>query len=151
MGIPCNQIQQNGQPSASKGCRWKNVLNALFGSNTKHWLRNLTTRFWDRGWCGNDLLRQWRALAQECISIPESWSVMAVILRVVIQRSGQLVPISGEHFINSMPITALINRLDPPPPDDMYAGGQKLNYRDFNRGANRWRYRPISRQLDLYP
>jgi len=63
----------------------------------------------------------------------------------VIQRSGQLVPISGEHFINSMPITAL----QPTLTTARWCCRQPKNsiIGISNRGANRWRYRPISRQL----
>ena len=38
---------------------------------------------------------------------------------------------SGTEFISSMPITALVARLDPPAPDHVRAAAAQLTYRDF--------------------
>jgi protoporphyrinogen oxidase len=37
----------------------------------------------------------------------------------------------GEHFVSSMPIRELIERLDPPPPEWVLRAGKKFRYRDF--------------------
>ena len=39
--------------------------------------------------------------------------------------------ISGTHFISSMPIRELIQKLSPAAPDDVVAAANSLNYRDF--------------------
>jgi protoporphyrinogen oxidase len=39
--------------------------------------------------------------------------------------------VTGDAFISSMPISELINRLDPPPPPEVLAAANGLSYRDF--------------------
>jgi protoporphyrinogen oxidase len=42
-----------------------------------------------------------------------------------------MIEISGGHFISSMPLPALIARLDPPPPTDVLHAAKQLSYRAF--------------------
>ena len=51
----------------------------------------------------------------------------------------------GEHFISSMPIRHLIERLDPPPPDWLVDAVRHFNYRDFLTVAL------VVKQPDLFP
>jgi protoporphyrinogen oxidase len=39
--------------------------------------------------------------------------------------------VTGDAFISSMPISELINKLDPPPPPEVVAAAKGLSYRDF--------------------
>ncbi|MGI9188803.1 MAG: NAD(P)/FAD-dependent oxidoreductase [Longimicrobiaceae bacterium] len=39
--------------------------------------------------------------------------------------------IEGEHFISTMPIRDLVRALEPAPPEEIRAGGEGLQYRDF--------------------
>ena len=135
-GIPCNQIQAEWASQRIKGLSLKTaVLNALFGSNDT---KTLIKEF-DYPVLGPGMM--WQRFSEAVESkggqVKLNTGVLRLeregchIKRVIAQRDGQLIHISGEQFISSMPITALINRLDPPPPDDVLQAAQKLNYRDF--------------------
>ncbi len=39
--------------------------------------------------------------------------------------------IEGDHFISTMPVRELIEKLDPPPPEEVQEAGRGLKYRDF--------------------
>lgn len=53
--------------------------------------------------------------------------------------------VAGEAFISSMPISELINKLDPPPPPEVLAAANGLTYRDFISVIL------IVKQPDLFP
>src|SRR6185503_11984916 len=53
------------------------------------------------------------------------------ITSVVVARDGARRTIAGTHFISSMPVTALVARLDPPAPPDVREAAASLHYRDF--------------------
>jgi protoporphyrinogen oxidase len=50
---------------------------------------------------------------------------------VTIQRAGSTRTLQAAHVISSMPVTELIQRLDPPPPAEVLEAAGKLKYRDF--------------------
>lgn len=45
--------------------------------------------------------------------------------------AGETRRIEGDHFVNSMALRDLIERMDPPPPDHVIEAANKLKYRDF--------------------
>jgi protoporphyrinogen oxidase len=53
------------------------------------------------------------------------------ITSVVVGRDGARRTVPGTHFISSMPVTALVARLDPPAPPDVREAAASLHYRDF--------------------
>jgi protoporphyrinogen oxidase len=53
------------------------------------------------------------------------------ITRVIAKQGEKTLEITGQHFINSMPIAALVHRLDPLPPEPVLAAARGLKYRDF--------------------
>ncbi|MGB3200490.1 MAG: FAD-dependent oxidoreductase, partial [Nodosilinea sp.] len=53
------------------------------------------------------------------------------ITKVVAKQGNHTFDVVGEHFINSMPIALLVNRLDPLPPEEVLAAARGLKYRDF--------------------
>lgn len=53
------------------------------------------------------------------------------VTKVVAKSDGKTFELVGEHFINSMPITALVHRLDPLPPEEILTAAKGLKYRDF--------------------
>ena len=53
------------------------------------------------------------------------------ITSVVVARDGARRTIAGTHFISSMPVTALVARLDPPAPPEVREAAASLHYRDF--------------------
>jgi len=50
-------------------------------------------------------------------------------VEIVVDGQPQTVP--GTHFISSMPIRELVQKMSPRPPDDIVAAAEALNYRDF--------------------
>jgi protoporphyrinogen oxidase len=53
------------------------------------------------------------------------------VTAVVLRNAAGAVEIEGRHFINSMPLSQLLTRLDPPPPVDILVSAGQLTYRDF--------------------
>ena len=53
------------------------------------------------------------------------------ITSVVISNQGVDEEVRGDHFISSMPLTELVQKLDKPPPDDVLSASRRLHYRDF--------------------
>jgi protoporphyrinogen oxidase len=50
---------------------------------------------------------------------------------IAIACNGHTETVPGTDFISSMPITELIQKLDPPPPETVLRAAQELHYRDF--------------------
>jgi len=50
---------------------------------------------------------------------------------VVAQQGDRTFYLTADHYVSSMPITALLRRLDPLPPDFVLEAANKLKYRDF--------------------
>lgn len=48
-----------------------------------------------------------------------------------VSREGKPERIEGTHFISTMPIRELIQKLEPPAPDNVLRAAEALNYRDF--------------------
>jgi len=57
----------------------------------------------------------------------EGWRVTEVVLR----QKGVERTLAGSDFISSMPISELIQKLDPPAPPEVQAAASGLTYRDF--------------------
>lgn len=110
-GMPCNQIQAEWAAQRIKGLSLKSaVINALFGSNDT---KSLINEF-DYPVLGPGMMWQRFTLAVESKGgrVDLNTGVVKLerdghhIKRMIVQRDGKRVPISGEHFISSMPITA---------------------------------------------
>ena len=67
-------------------------------------------------------------LGAEAIKIPHSGSR---IKQIIVRQGKQTFALKGEHFINSMPVSALVHRLDPLPPSAVLSAARGLKYRDF--------------------
>ena len=50
---------------------------------------------------------------------------------VVVRVNGAEETVAGTDFISSMPVTELLKRLDPPPPEKFLEAARGLKYRDF--------------------
>jgi protoporphyrinogen oxidase len=50
---------------------------------------------------------------------------------ITVRQNGETREVTGEQFISSMPVTALVQRLDPPAPDHVLKASRSLNYRAF--------------------
>jgi protoporphyrinogen oxidase len=53
------------------------------------------------------------------------------IKSITAQQGDKTMTFTGDHFISSMPVTALLHRLDPLPPAHVLEAARGLKYRDF--------------------
>jgi hypothetical protein len=82
---------------------------------------------------------------ERCQEISENWNIPIqlnsdvvgvergerLIKSTTVKYSDRADQINGEYFVSSMPITLLMIRLDPLPPDHVLEAAQGLKYRDF--------------------
>jgi len=135
-GIPCSQIRADWAAQRIKNLSLKQaVINALFGSqNAKSLIKKFDYprlgpgMMWER--CQEVLERHGSPvhLNTEIVSVKREGTR---VTKVIAKQGEQTFELEGDHFINSMPITALVRRLDPLPPDEILAAAKGLKYRDF--------------------
>jgi protoporphyrinogen oxidase len=139
-GIPCDKIQAEWAAQRIKGLSLsKAVINALFGSNdTKTLIKEFDYPILGPGM----MWEKCRDLIEETGS-PVKMNTRALriertgnrIDRVIAQAgnagSNEIFEVTGDHFISSMPVTALVKRLHPPAPPAVLKAADSLNYRDF--------------------
>jgi protoporphyrinogen oxidase len=53
------------------------------------------------------------------------------VTAIEVAGNGRTERVTGSHFISTMPVRELVHKLDPPPPPEILAAADKLNYRDF--------------------
>ncbi|EAW36472.1 NAD(P)/FAD-dependent oxidoreductase [Lyngbya sp. PCC 8106] len=135
-GIPCNKIEAEWAAQRIKGLSLKKaVINALFGSNdTKTLIKKFDYPIYGPG-------MMWERFQQKVDEkggqVSLNTRVMNVkregyhITEITAYQDGQEMTITGDNFISSMPVTALVNRLDPLPPDEVLHAAKSLSYRDF--------------------
>lgn len=135
-GIPCSQIRADWAAQRIKNMSLKEaVLNAIFGSkNAKSLIKKFDYprlgpgMMWER--C-QDLLEADGSpvyLNTEVLRVEREGTL---IKQVIAKQGDRVLNLKGDHFINSMPITALVHRLDPLPPEEILTAARSLKYRDF--------------------
>ncbi|OUL23367.1 FAD-dependent oxidoreductase [Nostoc sp. 106C] len=135
-GIPCNKIQAEWAAQRIKGLSLKAaIFNALFGNNNT---KTLIKEF-DYPVLGPGLM--WQRFQEAVESKGSQVSLNTKVTRIqregtniksiTVQQDGKICKITGEHFISTMPVTILVNHLDPPAPDDVIQAAKSLNYRNF--------------------
>jgi protoporphyrinogen oxidase len=135
-GIPCSKIRADWAAQRIQGMSLKRaVLNALFGSqNAKSLIKEFDYpvlgpgMMWER--CQEKLERQG-------IPVHLNTAVTQIeregtrVKSVTIQQGDRTYQLTGDHFISSMPVTALLHRLSPLPPSEVLQAARGLKYRDF--------------------
>ncbi|MBW4650310.1 MAG: NAD(P)/FAD-dependent oxidoreductase [Kastovskya adunca ATA6-11-RM4] len=135
-GIPCDKIQADWAAQRIKGLSLTTaILNALFGSNNT---KTLIKEF-DYPALGPGMM--WERFTEAVESRGGSVELESSVIRferqgdriksITVRQNGETRQIEGDHFISSMPVTALINRLDPPPPAEVVQAANSLSYRAF--------------------
>jgi protoporphyrinogen oxidase len=135
-GIPCNKIQAEWARQRIQGITLKSaVLNAVFGS---HQAKSLIKQF-DYPILGPGMM--WERFQEEINrgagEVLLNTSVTKIerseyhIKSISIHQDGEEKEIVGNQFISSMPITALVHRLNPPAPQEVLDAARSLSYRDF--------------------
>jgi len=149
-GIPCDKIQADWAAQRIKGLSLRTaVINAIFGSNNT---KTLIKEF-DYPSLGPGMMWQkfQEAVESKGGTVDLNTGVIRIerqgnrIQNITVKQDGNLVQLSGDRFISSMPITALVHRLDPPAPDEVIQAANSLSYRDFLIVAL------VVDQTDLFP
>ncbi|MEC4894185.1 MAG: NAD(P)/FAD-dependent oxidoreductase [Oscillatoria sp. PMC 1051.18] len=135
-GIPCTKIQADWAAQRIKGLSLKKAMtNALFKTNdTKTLIKEFDYpilgpgMMWERF---QQIIESKGApvyLNTGVVSIQREGKQIKSITAV---KDGENFHISGDNFISSMPVTALVKNLNPPPPEPVLKAAQGLKYRDF--------------------
>ncbi|MEG3933917.1 MULTISPECIES: NAD(P)/FAD-dependent oxidoreductase [unclassified Microcoleus] len=135
-GIPCSEIQADWAAQRIKGLSLTTaIINALFGSNDT---KTLIKEF-DYPALGPGMM--WEKFAEavenkdgkvyldtKVISFEREGNT---IKSITAEQNGELVQYSADNFITSMPISALVARMKPQPPEEVLHAARSLKYRDF--------------------
>ena len=135
-GIPCSEIQADWAAQRIKGLSLTTaIINALFGSNDT---KTLIKEF-DYPALGPGMM--WEKFAEavenkdgkvyldtKVISLDREGNK---IKSITAEQNGELVQYSADNFITSMPISALVARMKPQPPEEVLHAARSLKYRDF--------------------
>ncbi|MGF1460012.1 MAG: NAD(P)/FAD-dependent oxidoreductase [Leptolyngbyaceae cyanobacterium] len=142
-GIPCSQIRADWAAQRIRNLSLKEaVLNALFGSkNSKSLIKKFDYprlgpgMMWER--C-QEILEMHGSpvhLHTEVVRVERQGNHITKVIAEQRDSAGILpertFELKGDHFINSMPVSALVRRLDPPAPQPVLEAAAGLKYRDF--------------------
>lgn len=135
-GIPCEQIGADWAAQRIQGMSLKRaVINALFGSqNAKSLIKEFDYpilgpgMMWERT---QQILQSQGAPVELNTTVTRIECEGTRIKSITARQDAQTIQIFSDHFISSMPVTALLNLLDPPPPENVLTAARKLKYRDF--------------------
>ncbi|MEL6159944.1 MAG: NAD(P)/FAD-dependent oxidoreductase [Cyanobacteria bacterium J06623_5] len=135
-GIPCNKIQAEWAAQRIKGLSLKKaVINAVFGSNdTKTLIKEFDYPIYGPGMMWE---RCQEILDGKGSPVHMKTRVTRVehdgkrVQRVIAEQNGQSVELTGDDFVSSIPVTALMRALSPAPPQHVLAAAKSLKYRDF--------------------
>jgi len=135
-GIPCSQIRADWAAQRIQGMSLKRaVINAVFKSqNAKSLIKEFKYpvlgpgMMWER--CQEKLENQ-GAPVHLHTTVTRIEREGTRIKSITAKQGDETLQFTGDHFISSMPVTALLYRLDPPPPDHVLEAAKGLKYRDF--------------------
>lgn len=137
-GIPCDKIQAEWAIQRIRGVSLKRaVLSALFSNKSKK-TASLIKSFQYPVLGPGMMWERFEQLINEKGS--EVWREASVtginregnrITGITVEKGGIAEEVVAEQYISSMPITALVRRLDPPPPDEVLEAARSLSYRAF--------------------
>ena len=135
-GIPCSQIRADWAAQRIQNMSLKRaVINAAFGSQNA---KSLIKKF-DYPRLGPGMMWERCQEILETNGSPVHLNTEVVrveregtrVTKVIAKQGDRTFELTGEHFINSMPISALVHRLDPLPPEEVLKAARGLKYRDF--------------------
>jgi protoporphyrinogen oxidase len=135
-GIECDKIGADWAAQRIKGLSLRTaVANAMFNvNNTKTLIKEF-----DYPVLGPGMM--WERCQEKIEAMNgEVWMNTGVvkiqregsrIRSVTVRQEGQTQEIPVDNLISSMPVTALLQRMDPPPPAEVLAASRSLSYRAF--------------------
>lgn len=135
-GIPCDKIQADWAAQRIKGLSLTTaVINALFKThNTKTLIKEFDYPVLGPGMMWE---RFQAAVTDRGGEVRLDTGVVKLhhngvrVEKVVLRQVGKPVEVAGDQFISSMPVTALVQRMDPPPPPVVLDAANALKYRAF--------------------
>ncbi len=135
-GIPCSKIRADWAAQRIQGMSLKRaVINALFGSqNAKSLIKEFDYpvlgpgMMWER--C-QEILERHGAPVHLNTSVTRIERDGNRIKSITARQGDRTFQIRGDQFVSSMPVTALLHRLDPLPPEHILEAARGLKYRDF--------------------
>ena len=135
-GISCSQIRADWAAQRIQNMSLKQaVINAVFGSqNAKSLIKKFDYprlgpgMMWER--C-QELLEANGSLLHLNTEVIRVEREGTCITKIVAKQGDRTQELTGDYFINSMPISALVHRLEPLPPDEVLEAARGLKYRDF--------------------
>lgn len=136
-GIPCTQIRADWAAQRIKSLSLKRaILNALFEFSNETTLieefkypKTGPGLMWER--CTEKVERRGGTVnfQREVVSVRREESRIAGLR--IRKEDGTEYDVEADQYINSMPITHLIRRMDPPAPVPVREAAERLSYRDF--------------------
>jgi protoporphyrinogen oxidase len=135
-GIACTQIRADWAAQRIKGLSLKKaVIDAIFGRNdTKTLIKEFDYPLLGPGMMWERFQEKLEAqgnpvgLNTEVVQVNRQGKR---IISIIAKRGQEAWEITADHFINTMPITALMHRLNPLPPQEILEAARQLKYRDF--------------------
>jgi protoporphyrinogen oxidase len=141
-GIPCNEITAEWAAQRIKNLSLITALrNALIQGQSTDKSKVVTTlidafdypkrgpgMMWDR--VAEIVDRDGGHVRRDSDVVGLSWSSNGID-SVEVASGGGTESIPGTHFISSMPVRELVQKLSPPVPDEILRAAEALNYRDF--------------------
>jgi protoporphyrinogen oxidase len=136
-GIPCTEIRADWAAQRIKNLSlFKAVWNALTGANDTASLieefqypRLGPGQMWET--CARKVEERGGSVHMETYVTGVKRDGQRVLSITTRDRDGTTQEVSGDQFINTMPLRELIQVMDPPPPAEIVAAAEKLKYRDF--------------------
>lgn len=141
-GIPCSQITADWAAQRIKGLSLLTALqNAVIGQNSNDKSKVIKTLIDSFDYPRKGPGMMWEAVAKIVTSAGHKLSLNTEVEKifwsgdsvtgVLARRNGDTDRISGTHFLSTLPIRELIQKLEPPPPAHVLEAANRLNYRDF--------------------
>ncbi len=133
-GIPCHWIQADWAVQRIKGLSFASAMKDIFLNSNQ--VKTLVNEFqypilgsgmmWDSFKRAIEKSGGQILLNTEVIRLKREDSQ---IKEIIACQNGKVLEMGGEHFISAMPLTELITRLDPLPPDKIIESARQLKYR----------------------
>ncbi|MBD2326917.1 FAD-dependent oxidoreductase [Alkalinema sp. FACHB-956] len=135
-GIECDKIEADWAAQRIKGLSLRTaVMNAIFKvNNTKTLIKEFD---YPRLGPGQMWERFQQAIEARGGQVAMNTGVVQInrkgnrICSITTRQAGETLEIPAEQFISSMPVTALVQRLNPPAPPEVLEAARSLNYRAF--------------------
>ncbi|WP_420628979.1 NAD(P)/FAD-dependent oxidoreductase [Candidatus Leptofilum sp.] len=136
-GIPCSELKAEWAAQRIKDLSLKTAITAMF-LKPQETIKTLIEEF-DYPRRGPGML--WTAVQNRINAqggqVQLNSNVVGIqrqgqrITGVTVEQNGRTHTLKGSKFISSMPVTQLLQWLDPPPPPRVLQAANQLNYRDF--------------------